>query len=190
MHTTLRFLRRHWIFFALLLFVVGWSVLLLLVSPRELVDAIGVTNTYIVVFLLALLGGMSSVTGVSFYAATATLAVGGANPWLLGLVGGTGIFLSDSIFYYLARRGVRVVSERWQERVQWVRGKIDTLPRWAILGGTYLYTGFSPLPTDVLMVALAISRYRFIQIAPFVAAGGITFVTLVSLLAQVGISPW
>ena len=66
------------------------------------------------VFLIAALGGLNSVTGGVLYTSIATFAAGGASPWLLGLVAGVGITIGDIIMFTLLRTGVKSLNERAQ----------------------------------------------------------------------------
>lgn len=184
-----QFIQRYPIFLSLALFLVAWTTLLFFISPEELVANIGVTNVYLVIFLLAVFGGMSSFTGPSFFVAVGTAALGGADPLILALTGGVGLLISDTVFYYAALRGRRVLERYWQEWVDWAVGIVGSLPRFAVFGGTYAYMGLSPLPNDVLMVVLALSKYPFWQLAPCMVAGNITLICVVSY-AAIGGGTW
>ena len=61
-------LKKHLLFVGLVLFLTIWTVFLWVIHPDTLVAAIGIQNTYGVAFLLAALGGLSTVTGASFFA--------------------------------------------------------------------------------------------------------------------------
>lgn len=177
-------IRTHRIFVSIVLFVIALNIIFFLISPREIVSFIGVENSYLAVFLLSL-SGITAFTSGAFFAAVATFGAGGVNPLLLGLVGGIGIFISDSIFYTLAAVGRYSMPDRWQSRVERFAQWTHRVPRWVVLLVTYLYLGFSPFPNDILMVALVLSgfRYRFIVIPLF--AGSLTVVTLTAHLGSV-----
>lgn len=164
--------------------IVGWAILFFFVSPETIIDAIGVHNAYIVVFLLALIGGLSTITGTSLFAVIATFAAGGAHPFLLGITAGLGIFVSDSIFFALARRGSQTIKERPRDIRDKLAYYIEQLPPWGLHGGIYLYVGLSPLPNDILMIALALARVRYRTIAPALFAASITIATLTAYLGD------
>src|SRR5262245_39905659 len=90
---------RYLIFFLVFVLLLTLALVIFFITPEQIVAYIGVKNTYLVAFLLAVFGGLSAITGVSFFLSVAAFASGGANPFLLALVGGLGIFISDSIFY-------------------------------------------------------------------------------------------
>jgi hypothetical protein len=68
-----------------LCFVAGWIVLLKYFSPAEIVEVIGVKNGYVLMFLVAALGGLSTLSSASFVAIVVTLSLGGLDPILLAV---------------------------------------------------------------------------------------------------------
>ena len=155
-----RFLTKYGRLLGVILILAGVGAALYLIPPAELVQAIGVENTYLVTFLITLFAGVSSFTGTAAYATVAALAEGGGNPVILGLLGGLGLFLSDSIFYFIIWKGIESVRDtggffRKLERV------ISKVPAWLGLVIVYLYTGFTPLPNDLLLLALLLGGYRY-----------------------------
>jgi hypothetical protein len=154
------------------------------VSPDQIVQYIGVNNTYLTIFLISSIGGINSITGGVLYASIATFAAGGASAWLLGLSGGVGIAIGDSLVFYLFRYTSKTLSAHWQEKVNKVNKKIERFPQYVRLSLVYLYLGFSPFPNDILMFALAVLKFRFVQVFPFILAGAITTATLTAFLGE------
>lgn len=171
------------IFCTLLLSVVAWIVLLHYISPTELVERIGVQNGYLVMFLVATFGGVSSFTGVSYVATVLTLSAGGLNPFLLALSSGLGITISDSLFFWLGRHADSIISSSW------LRTRIDRIATWlgkrrplTVAMFIYLYTAFTPLPNDILtgMLGLTKQPYRLVIVA--LTLGNATFAFLLATL--------
>lgn len=156
---------------------------LYIVPPHELVQRIGVENSYLVGFLIALFAGVSSFTGSAAYATVAALAQGGADPIILGIVAGIGLFLSDTIFYALIYKGFESVSDTSPFYAKLQR-TLSTVPVWLALSVVYLYTAFTPLPNDLLLIALLAVGYSYRVFAPVLLAGAIT---LMLLLTHVGL---
>lgn len=171
---------------AILVFLIFVTALFLYIEPDELVGWIGVKNTYLVAFLIAAAGGISMFTSATFFTVIATFAAGGANTILLGIAGGLGIFISDSIFFYLAAIGREALSEKWQSRVEAIAKRAEAYPLWLILLCVYLYLGFSPLPNDILMIALVAAGFRYRTVAPVILAGSITIATMVAYISKLG----
>ena len=148
-------------------------------------DYVGVKNTYLVSFLLAVFGGLSAVTGLSFFASVVTFSGGGANTLLLAVFGGLGIFISDSIFFFVARYGVEILKKKARPISLWLVSRMEKFSLTAILIGVYIYVGFTPLPNDLLMVALAFVGMPFKRLAPVLMAGSITVVFLVAYFGEI-----
>lgn len=173
---------------AIVLILAGASASIAVLGPEAIVAHIGATNAYLSVFLLAIIGGLSTLTSTSLFTAIATFSVGGAHPILLGLFGGTGIFISDTVFFHAARYGKTSLPAHWERRVTRLFSWLHTLPRWGAMALILAWIGFSPLPNDVLMVALAAAGYRYAQVAPLLLAGGLCIATLTAYLARAGAS--
>lgn len=176
----MRWIYRHYVFLLLFLFIAFWLAALLVWGPEAIIKLIGVENSYAVAFILAAIAGLTSFTGSIHFTALATFAAGGADPFLLGLVGGTGLFLSDSLFFYAAQHGRHAASEQWGHYIERLTRAASTVPRWAVPLGVFLYVGFSPFPNDILMLALALGGFRYRLIFPALFLASITHVTLIA----------
>ena len=75
--------------------LIGANVLFLFYSPDQIVNYIGVENTYLTMFLIAAIGGVNSLTSGVLYASLLTFAAGGADPLWLGLSTGVGMALGE-----------------------------------------------------------------------------------------------
>lgn len=170
-----------------LLILAGWAVFFHFVPPETLVDKIGIENTYLATFILAIVGGFSSITGTSFYATLAAFAHGGTvNPLILGIVGGLGLFLSDSLFYFVAnyaREMIRKTTERWEDIFNKIRRWVRIAPDWVVYAGIFLYVAFAPLPNDILLAVLVLSGYSYKQFALYLFLGDMTFTYLLTQVA-------
>ncbi len=146
---------------------------LFMIGADNLVETIGVNNTYIVIFIIAALGGMSSFTGAAYVNAIVAFTAGGANPWLIGIYGGVGVFLSDSFFYILAEYGRKVVPHDWKPLLNKVSKRMRILPHKTVLVLTYVYH-ILPLPSDLMMLALVLGGYSYRFIAPIIFLAALT----------------
>lgn len=170
--------------FLLLFMVVGWTWLLSTIGAEHIVEYIGVKNGYVVMFTVALLGGLSTFTSVAYFATVLTLASAGLNPVFLALASSAGVSIGDAIFYFIGRYGVReMVTGRIGQVVvrltQWLEHKSKSL----LFGVVYSYAAFTPLPNDVLAVLLGIARQRLVLVLPALVLGNFT---LTFLLAKFG----
>lgn len=172
--------KHYWVLVAILLFIVGWSFLLAHISPSEIVATLGVDNSYLVAFVIAAVGGLSMITATGLYATVLTLAAGGASPVLLGIAAGLGITIGDSLFYYLGTRGHEVLSGQplaWANRIEsWINQQREHMIQIFV----YIYTGFTPLPNDVLTAALGLAEYSYRRLLPALLLGNITLMILLA----------
>lgn len=72
----LRFVRDHPMMLAVFLVFLFWTAYLFIVSPQAIIERIGLKNSYLVVFFLALGGGISVFTSSSYFVSVAGFAGG------------------------------------------------------------------------------------------------------------------
>lgn len=168
-----------------IVFVLTWGYFLSRIDPDMIVAFFGLENTYSIMFVIALLGGISSISGPLIYTTLATFAFGGSHSLLLGVVCGFGVFLSDMFFYVLALQGGVLVPSRIRVRFQKIYLKLEKKRSWAIPYLIIVYTGFSFLPTDLLILTMALSHYSLRKAAlPFFIGSMIHFTLLSYLLSH------
>lgn len=177
--------KQHYILITVLIFIIAINILFFLVNPEKIIDVVGIENSYLIIFIVSTIGGISSLTGVALFTSITTFAAGGAHPLILGIVGGIGIFISDSIFYHIARYGHHHLPKRWKSSVEKGMRWAKNHPLWVVLGVIYLYLGFTPLPADILMITLALAGYSYRTIAPVLFAGSITVALLAAYLGNI-----
>lgn len=176
-------LKRHKILLTVVLVLISFNLLFFCITPEEIVAQIGVENSYLVAFLLAAIGGVSTFTGTALYATIATFAAGGAHPLLLGFIAGIGIFISNSLFFLLARLGRKSIQGQLRYKVVRIAAWVEVkMPHWLTLILVYLYLSFSPFSDDLLMIGLVIAGYKYRHVAPVLLAGGISLATFVAYL--------
>lgn len=171
----------------ILVIIAGWATLLYFYTPEEIVNEVGPQRGYLLAFAVATFGGVSTITSSSFYTTIYILADGGLNPFYLGIIGGLGITIGDSLFFYLGYRGKDVLKGRMRRYSKKLSKWIKKKPKWLIEVLTFFYAGFTPFPNDVLMIALAISNIRYKMILPALLAGNLAAVLIFSYFASKGI---
>lgn len=171
----------------ILFLLIGWAIFFHYIPPELIVKKIGIQNTYLAAFILAVVGGFSSITGTSLYATLAALAHGGGvNTLILGLVSGLGLFLSDSLFYIIANYGRNIIkktADHWEKIFNKIQKWIRIAPDWIVYSGVYLYSAFMPIPNDILLAVLAVSGYSYRQFALYLFLGDMTATILLTHVA-------
>ena len=59
---------------------VGVSLLFLFLTPGKIVAYIGIENAYVLIFVLAFLGGLTTFSGIPYHLVLIGFAAGGLNP--------------------------------------------------------------------------------------------------------------
>ncbi len=172
--------KKYFTFGLIIAFLLGWSTLLFVVGPEEMVRRIGVENGYIFLFLLATFGGLSSLTVSSLYASLVTFAAGGLDPWLLGIVTGSGVTIGDSFFYLLGYQGRAITSGKLQKIFQKISRWISKSPDWLVPVIVFAYAGLTPLPNDILTVSLGMAKVAWRKIILPLLLGNIILMTIMA----------
>ena len=171
-------------FILVALIIIGWAIFFHFISPAEIVEKIGIKNAYIVIFILAVVCGFSSITGTTFYVAVAALAKGGANPLILGIIGGIGLCISDSLFYFVLGKGNKIIDKHWGKISKFIKKWIRKMPNWVVYPFVYLYSAFAPIPNDIMLITLSVADTPFKKIALFLFAGDITSTIILAHLSD------
>lgn len=162
------------------------AIVLFYYSPSEIVADIGVKNSYLVLFLLALFGGASTFTSSSFYASIGIFAAGGLDPAIIALSAAPGLIIGDLLYYFLGREANVAFLEKYHKPIQrvssWFEHRKQLTPIFI-----FIYTGFTPFPGDLLMFFLALIEYPFKKILAPLIIGQFTLIFLIALLAQSGL---
>ncbi len=166
-----------------LLVLIGWALFFHFYPVDELVNDIGIENTYFAAFMLAVIGGFSSITGTSLYAALVALAHGGVNPLVLGVIGGIGLFISDSLFYFVITKVRHIlvdITKKWEHVFRKIWKWLYVTPSWIVYVMIFSYTAFAPFPNDIILALLAVSGYSYRQFAVFLLLGDLTMALLLT----------
>jgi hypothetical protein len=164
--------------------IAGLNVVFFYISPQDIVDSIGVENTYLTIFAIAAIGGLSSFTSAALYSAIATFAAGGAIPWLLGLIGGVGIAIGDMIVFSLLKYGFTSVDLEKNYYIEKAQSYVDTTPTWLHYIVFYLILGFTPIPNDIVLAGLVVLGFTLRTLAPILVLSGITVATITAYAGQ------
>ncbi|MFH0890970.1 MAG: VTT domain-containing protein [Candidatus Liptonbacteria bacterium] len=154
--------------------LLGISAVFYFSSPDKIISYIGAENGYIIIFILALVGGLTTFSGVPYHLVLISLASGGLNPLLLGVITGVGVILGDSTSYYIGYGGREIIPEK-------IRSYLNKL---FLFGSRYprtmpifflLYGSMIPLSNDFIVISAGLARYPFKKVMIPLAMGNLIF---------------
>jgi len=139
-------------------------------------------------FIVSFFGGFSSGGSISFIALLTTFAVGGLNPWLLGITAGIALAIGDIIMFLVALKGRELIKGKWKKRIDKFSRFIEKKAHGFIPLVAYIYFGFTPFPSDLMILSLATINYPKKKAYLPIILGDLTFAILLAVLASIGIS--
>ena len=175
-------------FIGVVLFVFVWSALLYKFHPEELVELIGLRNGYIAGFFIGVFGAAATFSFISVYPAIITLAAGGWNPIILGLVVGVGMTIGNLIYFYLGQKGKDVLAEKYEKRAERLLKWVEEHPCWLVEIVIFVYVGFTPFSNNLLTIFGGITGMRFRTVFVPLLLGNIFLATWFAYLTVLGIS--
>lgn len=178
--------RRLIAFFAVLLMISAWIIFLSFVSPGKIVAELGVRNGYTILFIVSAIGGVSSITASSYYIFVSVLAAGGLNPLFLGIIGGFGVTIGDSLFFYFGTRARKVSPENISKKSEKLSSWIKKQPRWTIPFLVFIYASFTPFPNDIMTVSLGFLEYPYKKMIFPLLIGNMSATIILAYLSSIG----
>jgi len=157
------------------------------IGPETIVAKIGVNNAYLLIFFMALFAGFSVWTSTAYMITLVSLALGGINPFVLGLIAGIGLSIGDIFMFFIASKGRKIITGKWDKRIEKFSKRIKNRGSKWIAVLSYIYIGLTPFPNDFLIIFLGFIEYPMKKIYPVIILGDLTFSTLVAVLASKGI---
>jgi membrane protein YqaA with SNARE-associated domain len=174
--------------------LIGVLLILIVVSfffsdlaTEDLVRWIGIENAYALLFVLAFLSGILTFVGVPYHFVLIALALGGLNPWILGISATAGVMLGDSVSYligYYSRPMLPVEAQRPLRRLASFFGKYPRL----LPVFFFVYGCIAPYSNDLVGITLGVVRYPFARVMIPLGLGNLVFNTTVALLSIHGYS--
>ena len=103
----------------IILIIICWSYLMYHYDIVLITEELGVTNSYIILFITAFIGGSSIFFVFPYYLLSISLGAAGFNPFLIGLSAGIGIILGDATSYFVGYSGREIINHsRFDKYVQ------------------------------------------------------------------------
>ncbi|WP_462273509.1 VTT domain-containing protein [Methanohalophilus sp.] len=145
----------------------------------------GINNTYLAIFMLSLIGGVSTFTSTTFYTVLITIALSEVNPVWLGLIASLGLTLGDLLFYYMGRKGKQCVPGKYEAKVIKLTAKMEKINDKLIVLIIFLYS-LTPLPSDILAIGLAFGGFSVKKLIPPLFLGNFVLILLLVEFSRLG----
>lgn len=162
---------------------VGFSLLLFVYTdPDQIVQWVGVDNAYLLIFVVAIAGGFTTLNIIPYHLLLISLALAGLNPFLLGFLAATGVTLGDTTSYFVGYQGRKLLPEgatKWFDRIHRASG--DNPRLFMLL--CFLYSTFMPTSNDLLTIPAGIARIPFWRIMLPLLFGNIIFDTTLAYMS-------
>jgi len=149
-------------------------------SVRNRLQGFAQTYGYEGLFIFAFIGGISTLFPLPYPLAVIALANLDFNPLFLGITAGFGAALGDSVSYFVGYRSFDVLHADIQEQLI-KRREFLLSHTWLVAMGQLVYSTFSPLPDDVVIIPLGAARYPYIRSIIPVTIGKMIFNTVIAV---------
>lgn len=138
------------------------------------------TYGYAGMFVLAFLGGITTLVPLPYFVVVISLGAIGLNPYLIGLAAGLGATLGDTVSYFVGYHGKNFFSSGSQRFFDRIR---LGLTRWPALTPLFLflYGAIVPLPDDLVIIPLGLVRHHYFSTVIPVGLGKIVMNTNLAL---------
>lgn len=175
------------VFLGYLIFIILIGIFLYFISPQEIINKIGITNSYILVFIISLFGGFSSWTSFSMVALLITLVTGGMNLLFLGIIAGIGLSIGDLTMLFASSKGRKLITGKYDKLLLkfsiFLKEKVEKLIFFII----YIYIGLTPFPNDMLLISLGLIDYPKKKMYLPIILADITFPIVATYLSLNGL---
>ncbi|WP_342304883.1 VTT domain-containing protein [Methanolobus sp. ZRKC5] len=153
----------------------------------EIVERLGVRNVYIFIFLMSLIGGVSTFTSTTFYTALIAISFGGVNSLWFSLVASAGLTFGDMLFYYLGIKCKKCIKGKSEVYVSHLTKRMKKLDDRIIMLLIFFYS-LSPLPSDIIAIALAIVGFPFKKMIIPLFMGNFALILMILEISKLGYS--
>lgn len=152
-----------------------WTVVIYQFPPAEIVDFFGTQNGYMATLILSFIGGISIIIPIPYHLVLMTLAAGGLNPILLGIVATIGQAGGDSTSYLLGFSGGKIASRTLFIGIERFQKWFMSLTYWKFATVLTIYGAISPFSNDWLLIPMGITHYPYRKMMVPLEIGNLIF---------------
>lgn len=163
--------------------IVFFLILLGFINPEDITQRLGTQNSYIVMFFLALIWGLSLFSAIPYPLFLITFALWGANPLILALCSVCWVMIGDSSSYVLGKKWGKLLEKKHKELFDALLGFYDTKKK--ILPCLFfLYGTFSPFPNDLITLSAGIKKYSYWKMILSLSAWNLIFCSILAFFSE------
>ncbi len=157
------------------------SFVLVSIPTDTLLRIIGTNNAYFFMYVIAVLGSITTFASIPYPLILISLVSGGLNPLLAGAVTALGVSTSDTCTFFAARRGRALLPENASASLMKFAHWLHKHPK-IFTPCLALYGTVSPLSNDFAVISLSLMKYRYWQVVPVLAVGNMIYNITVAFL--------
>lgn len=150
------------------------SIALATIPSEDLILFVGGENVFLLMFVLGMVGGLTTFTGIPYHLILMNFAVGGINPILLGIATAMGVAIGDSTMFFMSKNIKSALPKRISDLIQSLSYFLNLHPK-LITPFLILYGSISPFSNDFIVGSLGILGYGYWRIIVPLTIGNIIF---------------
>lgn len=136
------------------------SITLASFPAETLIDAVGSSNAYLLMFVLGMVGGFTTFTGIPYHLVLMSLAAGGLSPVGLGICTAIGVMLGDSTMYVVGSKVKNSLPPRVLATMEHLADYLLHHPR-MVPPALVAYGTVSPFSNDFIVASLSVVGYPY-----------------------------
>jgi uncharacterized membrane protein YdjX (TVP38/TMEM64 family) len=157
-----------------ILLTVAFSLFVASVPNSFFTQYIGTENIYLFMYLIALVGSISTFASIPYPLILIGLVGGGANPVYAGLASALGVVSADAFTFFAVQKGKVLLNEKLQKSVEYLGSLIEKYPK-LVTPGLLLYGTCSPLSNDFAVITFSLMKFPYLKVALPLAIGNIIY---------------
>ena len=151
-------------------------------SPEQLITLVGVENAYLLIFVIAFMGGVTTFSGIPYHLLLITLAISGLNPLFLGIAAACGVMVGDSTSYFLGYSSESIAPGKIKNFFKRLYAYTEHHPKLLALF-CFLFGALTPFSNDFITISAGIAKYPFWKVMIPLGLGNLVFNISIAYLA-------
>lgn len=132
------------------------------IGSDAIVEYVGVSNSYLFMFIISFIGGVSIFSGVPYPLLLITFALWGLDVLYLALATCSGVMLWDSTSYFVWWKTKWAITGKLKEVFDVLLTIYDTNPKY-LMPIFFVYGAVSPFPNDMITLSSGMKWYWFFK---------------------------